>query len=155
MTKEGSQTGIVPADLACVVYSRKFNYTENIVVDGVFRYPMKVIIFNYRVNTCGATVTNNCSYIQNPEFPSSRSTAGSCNFNIRPLNSDICQLRLDFENLDLTETTAIDGTCVDTFDVTSGSSRNYYALCGTLSSQHSKYNNVYKVGVQRRVFREH
>ena len=30
------------------------------------------------------------------------------------------------------------GKCTDSFDVTSGSSRLYYTLCGTLSNQHSK-----------------
>ena len=45
-------------------------------------------------------------------------------------------MRLDFDNFDLTETSPAAGTCVDTFDVTSGSSRDYYALCGTLSGQH-------------------
>jgi len=52
------------------------------------------------------------------------------------MSSDICQLRLDFQNFDLTETAPIDGTCVDNFDITSGSSRDYFKLCGTLSGQH-------------------
>ena len=90
-----------------------------------------------RVNTCGATVSNNCSYIQNPNYPSSESS--DCSFSITPLNADICQIRLDFDNFDITETTPIVGTCVDSFDVTSGSSRTYYTLCGTLSGQHSKF----------------
>ena len=97
-----------------------------------------------RVNTCGATVPNNCSYIQNPNYPSSES-AGSCTFNIKPLNSDVCQLRMDFDNFDLTETSPIVGTCVDTFDVTSGSSRDYFALCGTLSGQHSKFTSFLRL----------
>ena len=91
-----------------------------------------------RVNTCGATVSNNCSYIQNPNYPSSESS--DCSFSITPLNADICQIRLDFDNFDITETTPIVGTCVDSFDVTSGSSRTYYTLCGTLSGQHSKFS---------------
>jgi len=89
----------------------------------------------FTVNTCGATVTNNCTYIQNPAYPSSESS-GSCSFSVQPLNSDICQLRLDFDNFDLTETSTNVGTCVDTFDVTSGSSRDYFSLCGTLTGQH-------------------
>ena len=89
----------------------------------------------FRVNTCGATVTNNCTYIQNPAYPSSESS-GSCSFSVQPLNSDICQLRLDFDNFDLTETSPVVGSCVDTFDVTSGSSRDYFSLCGTLTGQH-------------------
>jgi len=90
----------------------------------------------FTINTCGATVSNNCSYIQNPNYPSSESTGTSCSFSVSPLSADICQLRLDFDNFDITETSPADGTCVDTFDVTSGSSRDYYALCGTLTGQH-------------------
>merc|ERR1712141_244060 len=89
----------------------------------------------FTVNTCGATVANNCSYIQNPNYPSSESSGG-CSFNISPLNADVCQLRLDFDNFDITETAPITGACTDTFDVTSGSSRDYFALCGTLTGQH-------------------
>ena len=54
------------------------------------------------------------------------------------MNSDICQLRLDLDAFDLAETATPDGTCIDTFDVTTGSSRDYYALCGTLTGQHCK-----------------
>merc|ERR1712029_1191836 len=72
----------------------------------------------FLVNTCGATVSNNCSYIQNPNYPSSESS--DCSFSITPLNADICQIRLDFDN----------------FDITGGSSRDYYTLCGTLSGEH-------------------
>merc|ERR550532_2745795 len=89
----------------------------------------------FTITTCGATVSNNCSYIQNPNYPSSESS-GDCSFNISPLNADICQLRLDFDNFDITETAPITGACTDTFDVTSGSSRDYFALCGTLTGQH-------------------
>jgi len=89
----------------------------------------------FTITTCGATVSNNCSYIQNPNYPSSESS-GDCSFNISPLNADVCQLRLDFDNFDITETAPITGACTDTFDVTSGSSRDYFALCGTLTGQH-------------------
>ena len=89
----------------------------------------------FRVSSCGSSVTNNCTYIQNPSYPSSESS-GSCSYNVRPLSADICQLRLDFDNFDLTETSTNVGTCVDSFDVTSGSSRDYFKLCGTLSGQH-------------------
>ena len=57
-------------------------------------------------------------------------------YSITPKSDDICQLRLDFDNFDITEASPVTGSCTDTFDVTSGSSRDYYALCGTLSGQH-------------------
>ena len=93
---------------------------------------------NFRTSTCGSTVTQNCTYISNPSYPTSEAVSSSCSYTVTPISSDICQLRLDFDNFDLTEATPITGACIDTFDVTSGSSRDYYALCGTLSGQHSK-----------------
>ena len=90
---------------------------------------------NFRVSTCGTTITNNCTYIQNPSYPSSYTTAGSCEYEVTPISSDICQLRLDFDKFDITDAT--DGTCTDSFDVTVGSSRDYQNLCGTLTDQHS------------------
>lgn len=49
------------------------------------------------------------------------------------------QYRLDFDNFDVdvkTTPDADDGTCIDSFDVTTGSSRNYRTLCGTGNGQH-------------------
>ena len=88
-----------------------------------------------RVTTCGSTISNNCTHITNPSYPSSTSS-GTCAYNVSPLSSDICQIRLDFTAFDLTETTV--GVCTDKFDITSGSSRDYYSLCGTLTGQHSE-----------------
>ena len=97
-----------------------------------------ILFFFLRVSSCSSTISNNCTYIQNPSYPSSYTTSGSCDYNVTPLSSDICQLRLDFDTFDITETSPGDGTCVDSFLVTSGSSRTYPTLCGTLTGQHSK-----------------
>ena len=86
-------------------------------------------------STCGSTVAQNCTYIQNPSYPTSYTTAGDCSYSVTPINSEICQIRLDLDTFDLTET-ATTGVCVDKFDVTMGSSRDYYSLCGTLTGQH-------------------
>merc|ERR1719210_390104 len=98
----------------------------------------------FLVSDCSSTVTQNCTYIQNPTYPSSYSTTGACDYNITPLSTDICQLRLDLDTFDTTDTqAAITGppaydaaTCVDTLVITSGSSRVYPNLCGTLTGQH-------------------
>ena len=108
--------------------------------------------FFFSVKTCGASISNNCTYIQNPNYPSSESTGTSCSFSISPLSADICQLRLDFDNFDITETSPATGTCVDTFDVTSGSSRDYYALCGTLTGQHIYVETGRKTSTQTLAF---
>ena len=91
----------------------------------------------FLVSTCGSSVSQNCTYIQNPSYPSSYTTAGSCEYSVNPLSSDICQLRLDFDNFDNTDDN--DGTCTDSFTVTSGSSRDYFEFCGLFTDQHSKY----------------
>ena len=54
-------------------------------------------------------------------------------------------LPLDLDNFDLTET-ASTGTCVDSFAVTTGSSRTYYTLCGTLTGQHSELTCYFRRG---------
>ena len=40
-----------------------------------------------KTSTCGSTVSQNCSYIQNPTFPSTYAptTAGACAFNVKPV----------------------------------------------------------------------
>ena len=50
--------------------------------------------------------------------------------------SEICQMRLDFDNFDITETTA--GVCTDSFTIAGQSGQNPLDLCGTLTGQHSK-----------------
>merc|ERR1711953_417411 len=85
---------------------------------------------------CGSTVSNNCTYIQNPGYPSAYTTSGSCQYSVTPMNSDICQLRLD----------------LDAFDFTTGSSRDYYALCGTLTGQHLYLETARKTTNQELTF---
>ena len=97
----------------------------------------------FLISSCGSTADQNCTYIQNPSYPSSYSTSGTCSYSIQPVNSEICQLRLDMDLFDITETTV--GACTDSFDVTVGSSRAYYTLCGTLTGQHSKFLQTHSV----------
>jgi len=53
----------------------------------------------FSTSTCGATLSQNCSYFTNPGFPSTYSTTGSCSFTVAKSQDDICQLRLDFDTL--------------------------------------------------------
>ena len=50
-------------------------------------------------STCGSIISNNISYIRNPGYPSSYTptTTGTCTFTINKSQSDVCQLRLDFD----------------------------------------------------------
>merc|ERR1719414_2094292 len=88
----------------------------------------------FLVSSCGSTVSENCTYIQNPSYPASYSTTGDCSYTVNPLSSDICQLRLDLDNLDIVN--AIPGACTDSFQLTAGSGRSYDSLCGTLTGHH-------------------
>ena len=49
---------------------------------------------------------------------------------------DICQLRLDFDNFDLVETTT--GVCTDSLTISGPTGRNPMDLCGTLTGFHGK-----------------
>ena len=70
-------------------------------------------------STCGATVSTNNTYIRNPGYPSSYTptSTGTCTTKISKVSSDICQLRLDFQTVELGQT-ASSGVCTDTFQVT-------------------------------------
>ena len=100
----------------------------------------------FSVSTCGSTVSENCTYIKNPGYPSTYSTTGTCSYSVTPINTDICQLRLDLDNFDITEGTT--GTCTDSFGVSVGSERVYKDLCGTLSGQHIYLETARKTASQ-------
>ena len=92
-------------------------------------------IFSY--SACGSTISQNISYITNPNYPTAYtvSSTGSCSYSINPLNSDICQLRLDFDSFSLASSTT-DGSCVDTMAITTGSGQFYPNLCGINTGHH-------------------
>jgi len=94
----------------------------------------------FTISTCGTGITQNCTYITNPSYPSTYTTAGTCTHSVTPLNADICQLRLDFDNFDITEVT--DGLCTDSFAISGQSGQNPQNLCGTLTGQHIYVENA-------------
>jgi len=87
------------------------------------------------VSTCGSTVSQNCSYIQNPSYTSTYSTTGDCAYSVTPISGcEICQIRLDFDNFDITD--AATGQCTDYLTMTGPTGRNPEPLCGTLTGMH-------------------
>ena len=50
--------------------------------------------------------------------------------------TEICQLRLDFTNFDIVETTV--GVCTDSLTIAGPTGRNPMDLCGTLTGMHGK-----------------
>ncbi|QQP34787.1 Putative LOC101744434, partial [Caligus rogercresseyi] len=66
----------------------------------------------FKVSTCGTSVTRNITYITNPSYPTAYTTSGTCTYTINRVNDNICQIRLDFDNLVLTEPAT--GECSNT-----------------------------------------
>jgi len=94
---------------------------------------------------CGGTVTQNCSYIESPDFPAARTEAGNCVYMVNRCSSDICQIRLDFVTAILAQPlpagNAAQGDCggaTDTLGLVPGAGNPNLipALCGTLTGQH-------------------
>ena len=54
------------------------------------------IISYFRVGGCGSDVKQNSTHIQNTGYPSPFSTATTCSYTLKKLNSEICFFRLDF-----------------------------------------------------------
>ena len=70
------------------------------------------------------------------------------------MNNNICQLRLDFDALDLTEVAALGaptcGECTDKLTITGPTGRNPPVVCGTLSGSHSKYRHSQSTTLHKR-----
>merc|ERR1712156_353414 len=94
----------------------------------------------FTVSASGSSVDQNCTYLQNPSYPSTYTTAGTVTYSVSPCQDDICQMRLDFDNFDITETTA--GVCTDSFAMTGPSGQNPLNLCGTLTGAHIYFENA-------------
>jgi len=85
-------------------------------------------------------VNYNDTYLQNPDYPSSYGDEGSITYKVNKLNSDICFLRLDFEQFDvigIALAVAAGPTCagVDHLEIT-GVDLAIPAICGNLAGQH-------------------
>merc|ERR1711981_761487 len=96
----------------------------------------------FTVSTCGSSVTKNGTYIENPSYPTTYTTTGSCSYKVTPVSSDICQLRLDFDNFAISYNSATTGLCTDSFAMTGPSGQNPLTLCGTLTNQHIYIENA-------------
>lgn len=92
------------------------------------------------LTACGSTVTRNCTFIQNPEYPDPTSLRGECKFNIQKDDAAICFIRLDFVRLNtahVMEGTGDSGACIDKITFTQGNGFPMPTLCGSnLSGDH-------------------
>jgi len=95
----------------------------------------------FTVNSSPYTISENCTYIQNPSFPSVYSDTGAITYTINKCSSDVCQVRLDFVSFSTeapAATTEVNGgACVDSFTATSTSGYITPNICGLNTNQHS------------------
>lgn len=93
-------------------------------------------------DSSGAAVTYNNTYMRNPSYPSAYPTSTStttCAYKVTKLSDNICQVRLDFQTLELGQT-ASSGACTDSIQATlsaeSSVTTSYPAVCGTSTGHH-------------------
>merc|ERR1712110_52849 len=95
-----------------------------------------------KTSTCGGSVAKNCSYLENPSYPSAYTTTGDCSYTVSRCSTEICQVRLDFFKAVLQQPASATGSCTSTYTtITPGASgpTAFNAppiLCGTLTNQH-------------------
>ena len=95
------------------------------------------------VTATSDTIDQNCTYIQNPSFPSVYSSQTALTYTINKCSSDVCSVRLDFETFAISgpavTTEATGGTCTDSFVASGTSGITSPVICGMNAGQHSKY----------------
>ena len=77
----------------------------------------------FTVSNTGSTINQNCTYLQNPGFPSTYTSTTSLTYTVAKCSDDVCSIRLDFEThtiLGPGTTNEVDSThkCQDSFTVT-------------------------------------
>jgi len=111
----------------------------------------------FTVSATGSSVSENCTYIVNPGYPSNFGTASTISYTINKSSNDVCRIRLDYDVFALDVPTskgatnqATSGQCatdvmtMTTTDRTStptigaiGTYGHYPYLCGTNTGYHS------------------
>lgn len=87
--------------------------------------------------TCGGVTDINGTFFQSDGYPSTFDSVGSCQLTVNKATSNVCQLRLDIDDMVLAQPEATDHKCdFDQFIVTGGSPLP--AICGTNTGTHSK-----------------
>jgi len=98
----------------------------------------------FRNSVCGATVSENCTYVENPGFPNAYTgtAAGDCAFTVNRMQTDVAQIRLDFTNMAMGNPNAGGGNCDAEMLVIAPGATNLVGaqlvptLCGVNTGQH-------------------
>ena len=91
--------------------------------------------------TSTGEVNQNCSYIQNPSYPSTYSDTTSLTYTIKKCSDEVCMVRLDFDSFTIRGPAATNEVtnghnCQDSFTVTGTSGLSSPTICGMNSGQH-------------------
>jgi len=97
-----------------------------------------------RVSTCTGVATENGTYLENVGYPTAvKGKTVKCAQTVKRCSNDICQVRLDFTDVSLTQPPATTGLCpvTDAVTITPGAphalaTQRPPRLCGLLTGQH-------------------
>lgn len=88
----------------------------------------------------GGTITQNCTYLQNPGFPAAYAETNGVQYTINKMHTDVCSLRLDFDTFTTLGPAGTGevggGACRDTLTITATSAGTLPVLCGRNAGQH-------------------
>lgn len=87
--------------------------------------------------TCKATSSLNNTHFVNPS--ASNTELGACTLTINHMNDNICQMRLDFISLELSQPDT-NGNCATDFLAVTGGVSDVPMICGSNSGQHIYYD---------------
>lgn len=90
------------------------------------------------ISECGGSITTNNAYITNPGYPAAAPT-GMCMYTINKCDSSICQYRIEFEDVEISQPAS--GSCTNDTLMLSGFDAVSEkvvpgTLCGKLTGQH-------------------
>ncbi|XP_050697509.1 uncharacterized protein LOC126985948 [Eriocheir sinensis] len=85
---------------------------------------------------CGQTLRYNNSYLVNDDYPSTLMDIDNCQYTIQKTNDNVCQIRLDFEKLELAGPDNTSSCSVDTFTFVGTAGSNPTVICGKNNGQH-------------------
>jgi len=102
-----------------------------------------VISLSGTANSPGGTVTQNCTFIQNVDYPSAETNTRNYEYMVTKCSSDICQVRLDFLVANFAQPDQATGDCAlagsdrDTITLDAGGDDPNHVVCGELTGQHA------------------
>ncbi|XP_060521591.1 uncharacterized protein LOC132699110 [Cylas formicarius] len=101
--------------------------------------------------TCGQEIINNITYFVNPDFPDLTTRMTSCMINVKKIDPEIAQIKLDFIHFNIGQPNRTTGVCEeDFFTISSENSTKELKMCGLNSGQHIFYD-VESIDVKIRV----